>query len=73
MNPIGLPATRQQAILTNCNDRYLIECRTIGGDVWTSTAGYREPMDSLTASRVAAELTVMSKRVVYRAYLVGAV
>jgi len=60
------------AMLARDTDRYLIECRTVGGDVWTATAGYREPMDSATAGRIAAELNLLSERVVYRAYLVEA-
>lgn len=70
MNRIGLPATGQQAILSNCNDRYTLEARPVGGAVWTATAGYREPMDSATANRIVRELNESSERVVYRSVLV---
>jgi len=71
MFPIGKDMSNYATVGSD-TDRYLIECRPIGGYVWTSTAGYREPMDSATAGRVAAELNLLSERVVYRAYLVEA-
>jgi len=70
-NPIGLPATGQQQNLSNCHDRYLLEARPVGGTVWTPTARYRTPMSAADAARVAADLTALSKRVVYRAVLVS--
>lgn len=54
----------------NPDDRYLLEARPVGGVFWTPTAGYREPMDAATASRVVGELNQLSERVVYRAVLV---
>jgi hypothetical protein len=70
MNPIGLPATRQLEILSNCHDRYTLECRPVGVAEWMPTAGYRDPLDAPAARRVVAELNALSERVVYRAVLV---
>lgn len=71
MNPIGLLAVGQQAILTNCNDLYALEVRTVGGSVWTATAGYRDPLPAAQAALVVDGLNAMSERCVYRAVLVS--
>jgi hypothetical protein len=52
-------------------DLYLIEVRPIGSDKWVFTQGYRDPMDSVSAARVVAELNALSKRCVYRSALVS--
>lgn len=72
MFPIGKDMSNY-AMLPSYSDRYLIEARPVGGNVWTATAGYRDPMDSGAAARIVKELNEMSVRVVYRAVLVGGV
>lgn len=52
------------------NDLYTLEARAIGGQFWSATAGYRDPMCADVARRVVDELNLLSKRVVYRAVLV---
>ncbi len=55
---------------SNQGDLYTLEARPTGGNVWTATAGYREPMCAHLAQSVVKQLNLLSHRVVYRAVLV---
>lgn len=68
MDRIGLQATGQQEILSNCHDVYSIEMREVGSDAWRR-AGFR-PFPAPVAARLVNEMNSEGD-FVFRCVLVG--
>ena len=68
-NPIGLPGAGQLPILSDCNDRYVIEARAIGSATWYSFSV--TPVTADQANTTVNRLNAGDTSTVYRAHLVA--